>query len=492
MVLRKIVLAGFGVSSLSFSGLGFTGFNTAPCLAASPMPPALQVAQTAPLQQISGISETQTVPVLLPVTANPEPMYSSGTYERSVEAYRFYEGIQDAGGWKPLPNSVTYLKMGTQSPFVKALKTRLKIENDITDASGDTYDTATFEAVKKFQLRHGLSPTGFVGPLSLKEFNVPVRIRLNQLAASLHRLNSNGFKFADRYVVVNIPGAAVEAVENGHVVQRHLAVVGRRDRPSPVLEARIQAVNLNPTWTAPMTVVKNDIMPKVRKDPTFLFKNNIRVLNAAGEEIDPNQVNWSQKSNSHFTLRQDGGALNSLGQVRIDMPNTQAVYLHDTPKKELFKSDVRFHSSGCARVENVRDLAAWLLKDTQFDRNSIDMAISTDERLDIKLPKAVPVAWVYMTGWAASDGAVQFRDDIYGLDTPDGIATSTIKQKQPKLNQPKLNQPMPNQPMPNQPMPNQPMPNQPMPNQPTQNQFKAGVKEEHIQKEALMQKTKSP
>jgi L,D-transpeptidase YcbB len=391
--------------------------------------------QVASLPLVQPVSESL-VPVLAPVAANPEPMYGPRTYERSVEAYRFYETIQEQGGWKTLPNSITSLKMGSRGAIVLALKARLKIENDIADASGDVFDIALSEAIKKFQLRHGFSATGLIGPLSLKALNVPVFVRLNQLAASLHRLNSNGFKFSDRYVVVNIPGAAVEAVENGQVAQRHLAVVGRPDRPSPVLEARIQAVNLNPTWTVPISILKNDIMAKVRKDRSFLFKNNMRVLNGAGEEIDPNLVDWSGKHNPNFTLRQDGGAHNSLGQVRIDMPNTEAVYLHDTPKKELFKSDVRFHSSGCARVENVRDLASWLLKDTQFDRTSIDMAISTDERLDIKLPKSVPVAWVYMTAWASSDGSVQFRDDIYKLDTPDGIATSTIKQKQQKTRVP--------------------------------------------------------
>ncbi len=391
-------------------------------------------------QQLSLLAAAPTpvetlVPVLAPVTVNPEPMYGPGTYERTVEAYRFYEILQEQGGWKSLGSTVTSLRPGAQGPFVAALKARLTIERDHDQSVSSEFDAATSDAIKKFQARHGLSPTGLIGPLSLKALNVPVQVRLNQLAASLHRLNSNGFKHTDRYVVVNIPGAAVEAVENGQVVQRHLAVVGRPDRPSPVLEARIQAVNLNPTWTAPVTVVKNDIMPKVRKDPAFLFKNNIRVLNGAGEEIDPNSVDWSGKSNPNFTLRQDGGTLNSLGRVRIDMPNSLAVYLHDTPKKELFKSDLRFHSSGCARVEGVRDLAAWLLKDTQFDRSAIDMAISTDERLDIKLPRSIPVAWVYMTGWASSDGSVQFRDDIYGLDTPDGITSSTIRQKPAKSSQ---------------------------------------------------------
>ena len=378
------------------------------------------------------------LPVLAPVADNPQPMYAPGTYERSVEAYRFYESLQAAGGWMMLAPGTTSLKPGGNSAAVGALKARLALEGDLTSSSDSLFDAATGAAIRKFQARHGLSETGLVGRLTLKELNVPIQTRLNQLAASLHRLKDNGFKFADRYVVVNIPGAAVEAVENGAVVQRHVAVVGKPDRPSPVIEARIQAVNLNPTWTAPLSIVKNDIVPKVRADPAFLFKNNMRILNGAGVEIDPNSVSWSGKTNPGFTVRQDGGPQNALGQLRIDMPNTLAVYMHDSPKKELFKSDVRFHSSGCARIEGIRDLAAWLVKDTQFDRAALDIAIATGDRLDIKLPKSVPVAWVYLTGWAASDGSVQFRDDIYGLDTVAGITTSTIRPKPPKVTPAKI------------------------------------------------------
>ena len=381
---------------------------------------------------VSQAEATAAMPVLAPVADNPQPMYAPGTYERTAEAYRFYEALQGNGGWQPLPDGVTGLKPGASGKIVELLKARLILEGDLETSQGALFDEATTTAIKKYQARHGLSETGLVGRLTLKQLNIPIETRLNQLAASLHRLKDNGFPFAERYVVVNIPGAAVEAVENGVVVQRHVAVVGKPDRPSPVLQARIQTVNLNPTWTAPLSVVKNDIVPKVQKDPNFLFKNNMRILNGAGKEIDPNSVSWSGKSDPHFTLRQDGGPGNALGQLRIDMPNTEAVYMHDTPKKELFKSDVRFHSSGCARVEGIRDLAAWLVRDTQFDRSSIDLAISTGEKLDIKLTKSVPVAWVYMTGWAASNGSVQFRDDIYGLDTPNGLSTSTIRPRKAK------------------------------------------------------------
>lgn len=372
------------------------------------------------------------MPVLPAAEADPVPLYAPGTFERTAEAYRFYERLQAEGGWQSMDPRSAGLKPGDRGGLVAALKTRLSLEGDLDSSSDSVFDAALETALKRFQRRHGLSETGRVGRLTLKALEVPIATRLNQLAASLHRLKDNGFKFADRYVVVNIPGAAVEAVEDGKVVQRHVAVVGRPDRPSPVLQARIQAVNLNPTWTAPASVVKADIVPKVRADHAFLFKNNMRVLNAAGAEVDPNTVDWSGKHDPTFMLRQDGGPGNALGQVRIDMPNTLAVYMHDTPKQELFRSDVRFHSSGCARVEGVRDLAVWLLRDLKYDRATLDAAIASGERTDLKLPKPVPVAWVYLTGWAAGDGTIQFRDDIYGLDTAEGLTTSTIRARPPK------------------------------------------------------------
>jgi L,D-transpeptidase YcbB len=152
-------------------------------------------------------------------------------------------------------------------------------------------------------------------------------------------------------------------------------------------------------------------------------------VNWKGEEIDPNTVDWSGKREPNFMLRQDPGAQNSLGQLKIDMPNSDAVYMHDTPKKELFKQDVRFHSSGCARVSDVRDLAAWLLNEQGIDRNQIDHDIDAGLRTEIKLKKHVPVAWVYLTAYGDGQGRVQFREDIYGLDTPEGIALTTLDGK---------------------------------------------------------------
>jgi L,D-transpeptidase YcbB len=194
-----------------------------------------------------------------------------------------------------------------------------------------------------------------------------------------------------------------------------------------VLETRITAVNLNPTWTAPLSIVKNDIMPKVRANPRFLASSNMRVIGAGGEELPASAVDWSGKTGVNFSIRQDPGPTNALGVVRLDMPNSHSVYMHDTPKKELFRSDVRFHSSGCARTANVRDLAAWLLQDAGVSRRDIDAGVDEGETKTLRMVKPVAVAWVYLTAWGDGVGNVQFREDIYGLDdTAKEIAASTL------------------------------------------------------------------
>lgn len=371
---------------------------------------------------------------MLSASRAEEPGYGPKTYDRTLEALIAHEDIAGRGGWPQVPGAVTALKPDSQGPHVALLKQRLLLSGDLPPDAlpGDLYDATVIAAVKRFQRRHGLSELGTVGRLTLKALNVPVEVRLNQLTATLERLKGNGFSFTERYVVVNIPGASAEAVEAGVVQRRHLAIVGRPDRPSPVIQASITSVNLNPYWTVPMSIVKADIIPKMRKDPGFIAKSSMKLLGAENREIDPASVNWASLSNPYFYVRQEPGPTNSLGQLKIDMPNGEAVYMHDTPKKSLFRNDVRFNSSGCARIEGVRDLAAWLLEGTEWTEAAIEAEIAKGERKNIPLKKAVPVAWVYMTGWQDAEGLVQFRDDIYELDTPQGIVTSTIQPRRPK------------------------------------------------------------
>jgi murein L,D-transpeptidase YcbB/YkuD len=349
----------------------------------------------------------------------PAPTFDEGTAQRIASAMLSYSAIEVRGGWPTLPASAVQLAPGITGPDVVLLRQRLEMTDDLPPEPhvSDVYDDGLAVAVRRFQSRHGLEQTGAVGRKTLAALNVPVGQRLRQLSASLDRLAGTDFLFGQRYVVVNIPAAFVEAVDGDKVVRRHTVVVGKRDRPSPMVTTAIAAVNLNPTWTVPLSILKKDIVPKMRKDPRYLARMHMRVLDGAGREIDPRSIDWWSGRSPNFTVRQDSGTWNALGAVRIDMPNAHAVYLHDTNHKEHFGTDYRFQSSGCARLENPRDFAAWLLEDLpNWSRREIDAGIAKGQRIDIRLPHKVPVAWVYLTGWATRDGTIHFRDDIYGHD----------------------------------------------------------------------------
>jgi murein L,D-transpeptidase YcbB/YkuD len=352
------------------------------------------------------------------VSTSPQPTLDEGTVQRISAAMLSYSALEVQGGWPTLPPTAK-LNPGSKGPDVALLRQRLAITEDLPadKAEGDVYDEAVVAAVKYFQGRHGLEESGTIGPKTLAALNVPVGKRLRQLAASLDRLAAMDVTFGQRYVVVNLPAAFAETVEGNEVVRRYVVVVGKTDRPSPTLTTYITTVNLNPTWTVPLSIMKKDIITKMRKDPAFVERMHMRVLDGQGHEIDPRSVDWSSDRSPNFTIRQDSGNWNALGSVRIDMPNPYSVYMHDTSHKEFFSADYRFQSSGCTRVEDPRALATWLLADNPgWGRGEIDAAIAKGERTDVRLTHKVPVAWVYLTGWVTRDNTIHFRDDIYGHD----------------------------------------------------------------------------
>jgi len=215
----------------------------------------------------------------------------------------------------------------------------------------------------------------------------------------------------------------VEAVENGVAVSRHTAVVGKPDRPSPDINSKIVEINFNPYWTVPVSIVRRDLIPKMQEAPDYLTSNRIRIFDPRGNELTPSQINWYSEEATNYQFKQDPGDFNSLGSIRINFPNKDGVYMHDTPFKNLFGEDFRFHSSGCIRVQNVRDLVNWLLIETPgWSRQQIDAVIKSGERIDAKVAKPVPLYWIYVTAWATPDGIVQFRDDIYNRDGLASIA----------------------------------------------------------------------
>ncbi len=417
--------------------------GTAPT--ASPVPATPVVAKKKRLVPVAPPRETA-------LSTDPEPTLTAETFFATAKASEHYAAIADAGGWPEIAGPVSG---GSAGKSISTLRLRLAIEGDLGKAEGgDPADLTAgmfsqkwgadlTAAVKRFQARHGLKESGVVAGATLKALNVPARTRFTELASSAQRLAGRNFSFAERYVVVNIPSASVEAVENGHVEHRYVAVVGGPDHASPEVDAKVQAINLNPTWTVPTSIIKNEIIPKMQKDPGYLSRQHIRILDGSGNAVNASSIDWSSQRATNYILRQDSGTSNALGNIRINMPNKYAVYMHDTPSKRFFGGDYRFLSHGCVRVEGVFDLAAWLLDGTggapdgTWTKDAMLSQVKTGEHEDIKLVKPVPVAWVYLTGWANAEGAVQFRDDVYGIDTvganvqaqadPDPIATAINK-----------------------------------------------------------------
>lgn len=359
----------------------------------------------------------------LAVARSSTPVLSVQTLAATEQAIESYRRIVAAGGWGRVPPSGQQMKLGFSGPTVTALRRRLAASGDLDPAAGTSpvFDSYVDAAVKHFQARHGLLETGIVSKETLAALEVPAEVRLQQLEVNLVRLRSYSGNLGDRFVVANIPAMAVETVENGFVATRHAAGVGKIDRQSPIMMTKAIDINFNPYWTVPPSIIRKDLIPRMRKDPNYLSDHKIRIFTKDGQELSPAQVDWSSLEAVNYKFRQDpGGDVNSLGVVRININNPYGVYMHDTPEKGVFGDDDRFVSSGCIRVQNVRDYVAWLLEGTPgWGRDQIDEAIRSGERIDAKLATPVPVYWVYITAWATPDGRAQFREDIYQRD---GIA----------------------------------------------------------------------
>jgi murein L,D-transpeptidase YcbB/YkuD len=396
-------------------------------LSAAPIP--VEIAPAVPAKPKKKVAPPP--PLETALSTDPQPTLQPDTAATTEKAVERYAAIVAAGGW---PTDIAPLRPGSRGPAVAELRRRLTIEGDLEAGAGASqgWDANLTAAVKRFQSRMGLRETGLVAGATLKAINIPAETRLTELRASARRLADIDFSFGERYVVVNLPATSVEAVENGAVAHRYVAIVGDPEHPSPEIAAHISVINLNPTWTVPTSIIKKEIIPKMQKDPGYLAREKIRILDGTGAEVDPKSINWASERAANYILRQDSGAGNSLGAIRIGMPNKLAVYMHDTPSKRLFGADYRFLSHGCVRVQGVYDYAEWLLEGTSggptgvWDKDALLNEVKVGGREDIKLTKAVPVIWVYLTGWANKDGAANFRNDVYGLDAA-GEATANAQ-----------------------------------------------------------------
>lgn len=367
--------------------------------------------------------------------ATNQPIFSPSTLSYVQQAIAEYQAISSSGGWPMVP-AVNKLQLGVVDAAVAPLRQRLMVSGDLDRSAGmsNAFDSYVDAAVKRFQTRHGLPADGVVGEYTFKMMNVPVSTRLMQLRTNLTRLEGMANSFlGERYVVVNIPAAEVEAVENGRVVQRHTAIVGKVDRQTPTLNSKINQIIINPYWNAPESIIRKDIVPLMQKNPNYLEENAIRIYNHGDleNEIDPRTIDWNDPATPDYVgklrFRQDPGKINAMASVKINFPNDHAVYMHDTPQQGLFNQLMRFESSGCVRVQNVRDLVVWLLRDTPgWDRRAIEAQIKSGESVPVEIANPVPNYFTYISAWSTGNGIVHFRDDIYGRDGSQDLQVSSI------------------------------------------------------------------
>ena len=355
----------------------------------------------------------------LAIIDTPEPILSFDTAYNIQLAIQYYQQVVAQGGWEAPTRQTFGLANGKDGKAVSTLKRHLMLVGDMppADRVNGNFDDAMDLAVRKFQARHGIVPNGKVDEPTFYALAVPAEQRLGQLQLNALRVQNLAGALTDRYVVVNIPAASIEAVEGGIVAQRHTAVVGRIDRPTPILDSKIQQINFNPYWHVPKSLIEKDLIRYMNDDPEYLTKFKIHIYDGEGNELLPTDIDWTTDDAVNYSFRQEPGAENSMGHCKINFPNKYDVYLHDTPSKSLFAENARFHSSGCVRVEGVGELVSWLLTPNGgWDQGAVEAVFNSNERLDVSLTEATPIHTTYVTAWANRQGTVSFRDDVYEFD----------------------------------------------------------------------------
>jgi len=329
--------------------------------------------------------------------------------------------IEAAGGWPELPAGPPLAK-GAQDGRVPVLRQRLAVEGLLKGAEGDAFDAPVEIALKSFQSRHGLPPSGKVDDRTRAMLNRTPASWAKMLAMNMERRHWVPESFAEPCVVVNLPAFHLDVHDSGRVVLDMKVVIGAKRNPTPVFSDTITYLELNPTWRLPKRIIVEEMLPALKKDPEHFAKQNMKVLYTRGreyEEVRADSINWAavESDSFPFLVRQDAGPDNPLGRIKFMCPNEYDVYLHDTPSTSLFASDARARSHGCVRVQKPMMLAERLLTDQpQALEDSLNAIFASGIRRRITLKRKMPVHLMYWTAWVDDHGVVQYRDDLYGID----------------------------------------------------------------------------
>ena len=314
------------------------------------------------------------------------------------------------------------LSPGESDPRIPALRRRLAVTDPLLAAKStdmQLYDSDLEAAVKRFQARHGLDADGIVGERTVAAMNVPVEVRIDQIRANLERTRWVFRDLESRFLIVNIAGFEAYLVEDGKATWRSRVQVGIPYRKTPVFKKKMTYLVLGPTWTVPPTILREDIVPKIKQDPGYLARKDMVLLDRDGKLVDVSDLDMNAVSADNFpyTVRQEPGPKNTLGRIKFMFPNKHFVYLHDTPSQSLFNRAERTTSSGCIRVEKPLSLAAELLHDQAgWSEPEIEARIEQASNETVTLTDPIMVFLMYWTSVPGEDGEVNFFNDVYSRD----------------------------------------------------------------------------
>jgi murein L,D-transpeptidase YcbB/YkuD len=344
-------------------------------------------------------------------------------YTGLVGALARLREIESQGGWPTVPAGKA-LKAGASDRRVPRLRARLSVTGELEGgATSDSllYDAHLQKAVELFQARHRLEPTGVVDKITVEAMNVSVDHRIAQVRVNLERARWVLGGLDNDFLLVNLPAFKAYLIRDGKNVWETRTQIGKEARQTPTFRANMRTVVFNPDWTVPPTILAEDVLEGMRKGENTIAQKQLTIIDKDGREVSPGSIDWDSATPENFpyTLRQPPGDDNALGRVKFLFPNKYSIYLHDTPRQELFEADRRTFSSGCIRVENALDLADRLLTGQDgWGPAKIQDALATGKTQNIAIEHTIPVLIVYWTVSVGASGEIRYMRDVYDLDRP--------------------------------------------------------------------------
>lgn len=337
--------------------------------------------------------------------------------KRELSEYRV---IAEYGGWTKI-KAGGKIEPGDSDPRIINIRSRLETTGDLSnlnDMDSELYDQSLEQDVRSFQDRHGLDNDGVIGKASFAAMNVPVEEKIDQIRVNLERFRWVMHNLTDNYLVVNIARFRAYLVRDSSLAYSTNVMVGTEQNETPVFKAPLKYIEFNPTWTVPRSITVKEMIPKMKKDHSYLSDRNMVLLDGSGNIVPMSSVDFASISANKFpyTIRQEPGPGNALGEVKFIFPNKYAVYLHDTPSKYLFSKASRSFSHGCIRTQNPITLAEVMLEGSSWDKQKIRETLESKKTSRAYLDEPMDVLLLYWTAGLYEGDRVFFFPDIYKRD----------------------------------------------------------------------------